>query len=255
MRSYRSRVFPAAAAVVLTACADETATGVALAAADTPSDLALVVPTGVREQLVERTLSEITPPSGPARTEDQGYGTYYYGDEPLTTTAAGIWNEKTRANFVPGALSVIGSHDYTGNKGSIDTRATLARGGETLATRSAYKEQSVPFLSFPWVQSIWVEARIYTDSECGLNGWGDSAHRAWWEAIIAGPVFDFAEVGRPSTSDREFQPECPATPPPSTGTGSTSGGGAEVTCYIWIVYDLDTGEIYHQQLLFCTDGG
>jgi hypothetical protein len=247
------------AVLVVAACADDTATGVDLAGVDIAGDLTLVVPTGLRERLVQRTVTEVTPPVGPARNEELGCGVSCYDDyddyddvDP-TTAASGIWNAKTRANFVPGKLSVIGSHEYIGNKGFIETRGVLTHGSTVLATEIRSKEQSVPFLFPPWVMHyIWVEAPLYTNTECGLSGHGNSTHSAWWEAVMGGPSAVFARITVPSNSERDFQPECPAIPPPVTSTG---GGGAAVTCYIWITYDLYTGEIYHQELLFCEEGG
>ncbi|MGE0161040.1 MAG: hypothetical protein AB7T31_16705 [Gemmatimonadales bacterium] len=261
MSPFRSRALTAVAALVVAACTEDAPTGVAPDVAEIASELAFVVPTDLRERMITRTIVvDTVRPAGPARSEDQGYGTYYdFGEQPVVTAAAGLWDEKTRAWFLPGRLSVVGSHDYIANKSSVDTKATLSYQGAVIGTNQSYAENSHPFIPPPlWTQSIWTEARIYTDRECGLSGWGDSAHRAWWEAVMGSPVSIFSAVARGSTADRVFQPACPPTPPNpgnSTGSTSTGGGGGEAICYLWTTYDLETGEIYNQQLLFCTDGG
>ena len=258
MRVYRRAVFPVAA-MMLAACADESGTASGPDAEELSADLTLVVPTDVRTGSIVRDVFENAAfEGGPARSEHLGYGTYpEYEPEPVPEES-GIWNAQTRANFLPGQLSVVGSHDYVGNKGSIETKGYLQNQGSVIGTHHSYREQSYPILWPPWdVHFIWAEARIYTDRECGLDGWGDSLHKAWWEAVFGGPVSSFSSSHASSIADRTFQPTCPSDPPPAaTNTGFTStGGGGEMTCYIWIEYDIYTGEIYDQQLLYCTDGG
>src|SRR5688572_5867555 len=247
------------AAMMLAACAEESGNALGPSAGDVSSDLALVVPTDVRARSVVREVFDGAPPAvGPARSEHLGYGSYpEYESEPVPAES-GIWNAQTRANFLPGQLSVVGSHDYVGNKGSIETKGYLGYQGRQIGTHQSYKEQSYPILWPPWdVHFIWAEARVYTDRECDLDGWGDSMHKAWWEAVFGAPVSSFSSTHQSSIADRAFQPTCPPEPPPpTTNTGFTStGGGGEITCYIWIEYDMNTGEIYDQQLLYCTDGG
>jgi hypothetical protein len=247
--------------VLLAACEEESATVAGLGSEQLSSDLALAVPGAVPEQPVVRNLFDIddAPVAGPARTEDLGYGTYYYEPEPVITEESGIFNAKTTANFLPGQLSVVGSHDFIGNKGSVDTKANLSFQGSIIGTNNASREDGYPILWPPWdLHFIWTEARIYTDRECGLSGWGDSLHKAWWEAVFGGPVYSFTSNHLTTNSDRADQPACPSTPPSdgsTTSSGGVVGGGGEGVCYIWIEYDYVTGEIYDQQLLFCTDGG
>jgi hypothetical protein len=256
-------VLPTAALLALVAC-ENTATNVPFGPSEMPSDLELAVPVDLRDRFVVRTITvDSVRPDGPARSEHLGYGSYpsdpTYGTPHEHAFASGIWDAHTRANFLPGRLSVVGSHEYIGNKSSIDTKGSLAFQGSIIGTNQAYTEQSHPF-PIPMLspQFIWAEARIYTDRECGLSGWGNSAHAAWWEAVLGGPGFNFSRREVASHADRAYQPTCPTTPPPppNTNTGHTStGGGGEAVCYVWITYDLDTREIYDQQLLFCTDGG
>jgi hypothetical protein len=262
MCSHRSIVLPFAAIVVLAGCEGESATVAGVAAGELSSDLTLAVPIGMPEPPVIRNAFDIedAPVGGPARSEHLGYGTYpEYETEPVITEESGIFNAKTRANFLPGQLSVIGSHDYIGNKGSVDTKANVSFQGSIIGSNSSHREDGYPILWPPWdMHFIWTEARIYTDRECGLTGWGDSLHQAWWEAVLGGPVYSFTAQHLTTNSERAEQPACPSTPPPpsNTNTGSTStGGGGEGVCYVWITYDIYTGEIYSQQLMFCTDGG
>jgi hypothetical protein len=262
MYPHRSRLLHAAGLLALVACED-TATSIPRDFVEPlGAELALAVPTDVRDRLVVRTFTvDSVRPDGPARSEHLGYGSYpsdpsyeVYDDLP----AAGIWNAETRASFLPGQVSVIGSHEYIGNKSSIDTRGSVSFEGSVIGTSQAYTENSFPF-PIPMLSPryIWAEARIYTDRTCGLSAWGDSSHAAWWEAVLGGPVFTFARIQRTSHADRAYQAACSTPLPPSnTNTGNTyTGGGGEGVCYVWITYDLYSGEIYDQQLLFCTDGG
>jgi hypothetical protein len=259
MRPYRSRVSKAVVAALLTAaCNEDTPT----AAPEVLSDLALAVPSDLADRLVVRTVSERgSPGGGPARSEHLGYGSYDWPPDENPDVAAAIWNERTRANFVPGALSVIGSHNFQGNKGSIETDATVNYQGVTVGTQRSIGQEVYPFLLDALREHyIWTEARIFTDRECGLTGFGSSRHSASWEAVFAGPVFNFSEIIRSTTSEYERQPDCdapPPPPPPTAGTGSsfTSGGGGEAVCYFWLTYYIDTSDIIEAELLFCTEGG
>jgi hypothetical protein len=257
MHRHRRLSFLGAALVLSAGCQEHTTTGPELGAASVSSDLALVVPTGLRDRLVARTLSTVTDGAGPARTEHLGYGTYSW-DEPIVAYSS-IWDAKTIANFLSGQLSVIGSHYYTGNKGSVATSGRVYYDGVEIGVQRSRAENTFPFLlDFAREHFIWTEARIYTDRTCDLTGFGDSEHGAWWEAVMGGPVFQFHNTTRSSVSDREYQPDCasaPPPPPPPPSTGTSTGGGSDAICYIWIEYDLYTGQIYDQQLLFCTDGG
>jgi hypothetical protein len=261
MRSYRSVVIRTAlAAALLSACADDVPTGVPADGQDLLANLDLTIPTALRGHSVVRTISEKELIEGaPARTEHLGYGTYPGTGNEWINAVAAIWNARTRAYFLPGQFSAVGSHDYGGNKGAIETQATVKYQGTVIGTERAYREDSYPFLLAPFfgALSIWAEARIYTDRECDLTGFGGSQHHAWWEAVMGGPVFDFSRVGMSSMSELESQPAC-AVSPPTTNTGGSGGsgnGGGEGVCYVWVTYDLDTGQIYHQELLYCTDGG
>jgi hypothetical protein len=259
-RSTRARrAVGAIALLLLAACAEEPATGPSVGAAETASDLEVVAPTGLRDRMVTRTSFVDTARTGPARTEDLGYGTYYGYDTETVDTEASIWDHKTRANFLSGQLSVVGSHYYIANKSSVDTQARLSLNGSQLASQRSYSENSHPFVvPILTEQFIWTEARIYTDRECGLSGAGDSAHAAWWEAVLGGPVFSFSRVSRTSNSDLASQPLCPTSSSTTTtvnGGESGSTGGGSVVCYVWVQYDLFTGDIYDQQLLYCEDGG
>jgi hypothetical protein len=259
MYGQRSVVFPLAAMVLLAACEEESASVAALGPEEVSSDLALAVPAGIPRPNVVRNLFDIeaAPEGGPARSEHLGYGEYPGYEEPIVTEAAGIFDARTDANFLPDRLTVVGSHEYVGNKGSVDTKANVSFQGSIIGSDNSAREDSYPFLWPPWdVHYIWTEARIYTDRECGLSGWGDSLHKAWWEAVFGGPVSSFATTYRTTNSERADQPTCPPAPPPSDqNTTVTTGGGGEGVCYVWITYDLYSGEIYDQQLLFCTDGG
>jgi hypothetical protein len=126
--------------VLLAACEEESATVAGLGSEVSSSDLALALPAVISAHTVVRNVFDIeaAPGAGPARSEHLGYGTYPgYETEPAITEESGIFNAKTRANFLPGQLSVIGSHEFIGNKGSVDTKANLAFQGSIIGSNQS----------------------------------------------------------------------------------------------------------------------
>jgi len=220
-------------------------------------DLALAIPPLTQEQLVARSVLTSDAPAGPMANPEPpppDADDYDYDDMPVRVSD--VWDHRTRANFVPGMLAVIGSHKYAGNKGTLTTTGTVRYQGQVIGTQTGYVEQTFPFIfDAGMTHEIWQEVRVYVDTECGLRGNGHSSHGAYWQAVFGGPVFEFSETTRPSQSDDEHQPECPPTPVIPTGGGSDVYSGDRVICYFWVEYDLATGEILDAWLMYCTEGG
>jgi hypothetical protein len=242
-----------AVVLVAAACTEEPAT--APTEASWAEDLDLLLPALSPEQLVARSTFTSDPPAGPlANSEPPPPDADYWENYEWPDVVSDIWNAKTRANFLPGRLTVIGSHEYGGNVASISTTGTVSYQGQTIGTQTAFAQQSIAFLAGFLSNFIWVEARVYVDKECGLNGWGNSRHEAGWQAVMGGPVSEFTRTARSSTSEREYQPECPPEPVTFAG-GSDDYSGDRVMCYFWVEYDLYTGEILDAWLMYCTGGG
>lgn len=252
-----SRASSIVACIILAACAKEPATAVDGEYLDVAADLEFVLPSVTHEQkLASSAIADSA--SGPAlvTSEREGPPTDQGSELDYSNATSAIWNEKTVAAFVPGYLSMLGRHNYQGNKGRVETRASLRFEGQSIGSQSSAQEQQFPFvIDFGRVHYIWTSTRIYTDRECGLTGVGDSTHKAWWEAVAGGPVFNFSSSEKTSISELARQADCAPEP---TFTDSGGGGGSpggEMTCWYLITYDLWSGEVYDVDLLYCTEGG
>jgi hypothetical protein len=248
----RSRARPLVILLLAVGCAESPPTTIEEDVV-APRDLAFILPALAGERLVQ---SEGGSQAGTPRP----MGVYSEdGWSEDDVVYSDIWNHRTRANFLPGYLSVQASHEQQGNVGRIQTTGTVRHEGQVIGTQLATIERSWPFvIDFGLPHELWLSLRVYTDTECGLTGYGDSVHTAYWHAVIGGPVFDFNRTTRTSQSDHERQPVCEPTTTTFTSTGGGSGGtssGGTYTCFFWIEYDLWTGEILEAEFLFCTEGG
>jgi hypothetical protein len=246
-------VVPLLAAV---ACSESPPT--ALASADLGNDLAFVVPTVAPEHLIATGMHPLDAAFRPMSNSEPLPPEPEYPDaETLEAYNAesDIWNQQTRANFIPGALSVIADHNYSGNLGRIETTGSVRYQGQVIGTQRAETEETWPFI-FDFGMTHWIghSLRVYVDRDCGLTGSGDSRHYARWQAVMGGPVFDFSPAQKTSQSEYENQGECAPTPF-LPGGGIDEYSGDRVMCYFWVEYDLETGEIYDYWLMYCTGGG
>jgi hypothetical protein len=246
------RSVPLFAALLAAACNEGPTTAVALAGTGEPLDLELTMPEITPDLLVDRRFEVFDAP-GAARV-------FVPGDEgndsgELTPADAGIWNAYTDLSFGSGYLEAWGEHDYLANKARIDVTAEVWHDGVVIGARTGVTE-NVHGLTLPWPRHIIANVIIHTDTDCGLSADAHSSHQAWWEfGLGSGP----SNLGReivPSYSTRADQPSCaPANPNPNGGGGGGSSGSDQMTCYLWLEYDLLTGEIYDAELLFCSEGG
>jgi len=172
-------------------------------------------------------------------------------EPPPPDAMSSILDPRTNTRFDPGYGQATGQHWYQGNKSRIDTSITVSLEGTSLGSQSAFREQDAWYwLDFGSWKHIYANARFYTDRACGLTAWGNSGHRAWWEAAIPPAVARYGEVSVSTVSDLARQPDCAPDPVAFTG-----GGSGTTLCYFWIEYDEVTGEVYNVEFLYCEELG
>src|SRR5262249_28738404 len=124
------RARPFAVLLVAAACTEGPPTAIGeVVVAD---DLAFFMPAITTEQLVSDSTIALQPPPGPTGHPEPPPPD---ADDPYVEPpimVSDVWNHRTRANFVTGALSVIGSHNYQGNVGRISTTGTVRYQGQVI---------------------------------------------------------------------------------------------------------------------------
>lgn len=248
---YRPRniFLPTAAVVLMAACAD---TPTAVTPADDGGgalDFALPVLEAATLVAVDATEAR---PAGAVIQDPEAPPTPDPSTVP-TNTMSQITNARTNAGFAAGYGQSTGQHWYQGNKSRIDTSVNVRFEGTTLGSQAATKEADAWYWAdFGSWKHIFSNARFYTDRDCGLTAYGSSNHSAWWEATIPPAVARYGQVSLTTLSDLARQAECP---PPEPEYESPPGGGSSTLCYVWIEYDMYSGEIYSAELLYCEDIG
>jgi hypothetical protein len=251
---YRARniLLATAAIVVMAACAD-TPTAV-IPAYDSGGALDLTLPMLEAAMLVAVDASEERPAG--AVVQDPEAPPAPDPSTVPTNIMSQITNARTNAGFSVGYGHATGQHWYQGNKSRIDTSVSVSFEGTPLGSQAASKEADAWYwFDFGSWKHIFANARFYTDRVCGLTAYGSSSHSAWWEATIPPAVARYGQVGLTTISDLVRQAECPPPEPEYTTSSGASGGGGSMLCYIWIEYDLYTGEVYSVELLYCEDVG
>lgn len=212
-----------------------------------PVDLMLRIPALTNEMLTTRSFVELTPDS--ATSPQAGPAGAPLEMRPFQQ----VFDPRTRVYFQDGYSAALGIHQYVGNVGSIRTTANVDYRAQYLGSHTSEKQQYFPFLlDFGRLKSIWVEAKVFSDHECGLNIGGDSSHAASWQFFQGGSAPLWGTSRMPSQAQPVSQPGCSRRTGESTGAEAQPGGS---TCYYLITYDLDTGEILNADFLYCTSGG
>ena len=247
----------ALAAIVLAAgCAEEPPTDVPVAGVDPVADLPLVWPAITPETRIASEVVEPEPSLGPAQALGDDAS---LDDQPPENVAAQIFNPVTNVGFTSTYAYSTGRHEYTGNIGRVETIATVSFDSQVIGTQPA--ERQVPqayLLDWGERKSIWAEAYVFIDQDCGLRVDGNSHHSAWWQWFLGAtaPRWGDAEATTQAFPPAE-QPPCEETPEPgnegSGGGSEASDGGGAVTCWYWVTYDPYTGEIYEAEFLYCDD--
>jgi hypothetical protein len=248
--------------LVVAACAGEpptAPTAVAADHADAPQDLRLVVPSLDEGQLVANGSDDTPAAGGPEEVTPPGddipslRGSSSDVDiTPYLNEMGAIYDARTKVGFGPGYGYSFGSHSYQGNKGRVETTVNVWLDGFPMGSQAAVTEKYTMFLTdFGLVKYISATAHFYTDKDCGLSVTGKSEHSAWWEWFLGGSSTHWGDVTQTSDAAPVAQPECQPDPdPPYVGTSSS-----DTTCYYWVTYDLETGEVIDAELLGCNVGG
>jgi len=243
------------AALFVAACAEDTPTSLPVDPLDSAESLELVVPSLSPDQLVAMTEegsaasadgpSAVTTSEEPPSPEYSDIDVSGYLDEVGT-----IWDPYTKVGFGPGYGFSYGEHKYQGNKGRVETTVSVSYNDAPLGSQTAVREKyDIFLLDAGALHFVSATARFYTDKTCGLTVRGSSLHQAWWEWFLGGHATSWGRAIETSGAPAEYQGECPVQP---AGGG---GGGDDAVCYLWIEYDLETGEVYDVSVLYCTVGG
>lgn len=259
MTSARTLCAPLAALLVA-ACSGEPSTAVPIDALGLAESLRLFVPSLTHDDLVAKDDEAPADTDGPALVQ--------YGDEeaPLpdgSTSEAdisdyldevgAIYDAMTKVGFGSGYGFSYGEHKYQGNKGRVETTVSVAYRDQSIGTQTAASEKYDMFLlDAGTVHFISATARFYSDQTCGLTVRGHSQHYAWWEWFLGGSATSWGRVSQYSDAPSKSQGDCPVGP---ASGGGGSGGSGDGTCYYWVSYDLNTGEVYDVSFLYCEVGG
>lgn len=255
-----TRVYRAAMVTVLVAigCADEPINPLVptVGDSDVPIDLAFVLPEISTETIAHARIEEVDPSSGPAGAFSEDPDPT--AEEPDMDEIGRIYGAGTTVGFTTTYAYATGRHSYTGNVGRVDTKAVVTVDGQVLGTQPAMRQNAVPFL-LDWgeVKSIWAEAYVFTDTDCGLRVSGDSDHRAWFQWFLgnSAPSWGEARVSSQAFPPVE-QPDCTEVveEPYSGESDAGSDGDSKATsCWYLVTYDLETGEIIDAEFLYCDD--
>lgn len=218
---------------------------------EVPSDLAFRFPDATDEMLIHTEVGGGTSADTPAAVLSEQ-------DDPEEVTpdydaVAKIVSASTRVGFNPGYAYSAARQRYTGNHGEIETAATVTYAGRIIGIQPASRENTVPYLlDFGNEKTIWVDAYVFTDQQCGLEVDGSSFHSASWQWFL-GTV---ANWGEDSETTQAFPPvaqdSCEEEVFIDEGTGSAGPeGDGLVTCWYLVTYDLNTGEVIDAEFLYC----
>jgi hypothetical protein len=210
-----------------------------------PKDLTQVVRVGREPNAIDEAPAGVDPRDIEFRDDD-------IPDENF----ASIVDPQTRAYFGSGRAGASGQHNYTGNVGRVHTTAHVAFQDRHLGSQSSERQENIPFLlDFGQLKFIWTRAEVSTDHECGLSVQGNSVHEANWEFFQGTGVSTWGKVSRATASGVVRQRDCSTRTETRSVGGSTSEGESYFYCTYLITYDLQTGQIYRAERLFCSTGG
>lgn len=163
-----------------------------------------------------------------------------------------------RANTISGMDDhqawASGMHTYEGNAAHIMTKVRVMSEYEVLGESIAEDQEYEEMFPFGFFQDGWIAktAVVGIFDSCGLHIEGDSKHEAWWEFYLGTQVATWGRTHTTTRSQPLFQPPCEEE---EETTSIVSGGYPEelALCYYYLEYDLNSGEIYEMEFLFCTD--
>ncbi len=165
------------------------------------------------------------------------------------TESTQIINARTRVGFTDTGAYAEGSHNFTGHAGRIETTASVTFGGQNIGSQTAVEQRSFS-LSLKLWKFISAWAPVYTDVHCGLTVEGRSIHEAWWEIFQGRSAPSFGRTSVSSFGGPDSQGPCGTRRSTGDGSGSEDSGG--MVCTYLVTYDLDTLEVVHVELLYCS---
>lgn len=250
------RFVPLLSAFLVAGCGHEPSTAVAVAEMHEGADLQFVIPAFSPELLMDHrgNVSDVregfeTAPASLLRPGEEE------PERPDATALAAptIWDASTDLTFHPKSLEAWAEHKYRGNKGRVEVTAFMREGGVAIGNRTGFEEGWHSWLS-PFAHHVIANSIINLEKDCGLTADAQGKHEAWWEIAPGSGPSVFGKVGFSTTSGLASQPACPPTPTGGGGGGDGMSGDAAM-CYIWLEYDLDSGEILDWQVIYCSGGG
>lgn len=236
-------------------CSEEAATAVAAPGHEMAEDLSFRFPDATKETLIHAEVDDAATSTAPAAV-------IHDGDlaPPPDAAVAKIISALTWVGFSPTYAFSSARQTYTGNHGEITTTATVTFDAKVIGVQPSSRESTMPYLlDAGRSKTLWVDAYVFTDQQCGLKVDGSSLHVASWQWFL-GAV---ANWGKDSETTQAFPPveqepcvEENAMDGPGTGTGGgsgDSGSGGLVSCWYVVTFDLKTGEVVDARFLYCDD--
>jgi hypothetical protein len=241
--------------VVTTACAEDLSTSIANPASEIPPDLVFRFPDAGDETLTHTEVDRVASTDAPAAVLNE--------DDleevtPDYDAVAKIVSASTWVGFDPTYAYSSARQRYTGNHGQISTTATVTYAGQVLGVQPASREHTVPYLlDFGNEKTLWVDAYVFTNQECGLKVDGSSSHSASWQWFL-GTVANWGEDSEttqafPPVEQEPCQEEIPVGDSGTGGGAEGDGGGGSnlMTCWYLVTFDLGSGDVVDAQFLYC----
>jgi hypothetical protein len=182
---------------------------------------------------------------------------------PEWQPAPSILTYWTDAGFREGFAWGQGFMHYFASHATQTVRLALRYNGSQVANTSGTSEESA-FL--PWFRDLWTSTSVQVGKTCGHMADATTGHTAWHQPPA--PLGGLAKWGHQTASSGKgaAQSSCPpevkadtveTTEPadPGGGAGGGAGGNGWYTCYYYVEYYVDTGEIIYSAFLGCAGMG
>jgi len=244
-----------ALSLTLTACSDDGTTATAVADPAAFEELSFRFPEATREALFPTEVAEAavsTAPAGVVSDDDEA--------PPPSDVDSKIISALTWVGFQSNYAFSSARQTYTGNHGEISTTATVTYDSKVIGTQPQSRVSTTPYLlDGGREKTLWIDAYVFTDQQCGLKVDGNSLHVASWQWFL-GAVANWGEDRQTTQAFPPVEQEPCQEEIGSDATGSGSGfgdggndGGGLVTCWYLVTFDLATGEVLDAQFLYCDD--
>lgn len=186
------------------------------------------------------------------------------GLPPEWQSAPSILNSGSDAWFETSSAWGQGFMRYFASHARQVVRLAVRFNTSQVANTSGTSEESA-FL--PWFRDLWTTASVQLGKACGHTADASTEHTAWHQPPA--PIGGLATWGKQTTSSLKpaAQPACPpetrkdtitTTEPANPGGGDGGGGAGGIqwyTCYYYVEYDVNTGEITYSAFLGCAGMG